>query len=172
MMSSNVWNNFWKNLNSAKPGEWPWLAALGYRSKQVPMLLRKNCLSFYQISEIIPLCLEGWASEILVWRGSYWAKPCHHCGPLYKIRPYNYPSGGECSYFTSKPTDQTLRQSFLVMIVFMFWIENQQGLCLRECQYFVCNPIHCLIQEHTLGIDTDGANPQEVSSLSRWIQHY
>jgi len=83
---------------AAKPGEWPWLAALGYRSKQVPMLLRKQCLSFYQISEIIPLCLEGWANKILVWRGSYWAKQCDHSGALYKIRPYNYPSGGAHSW--------------------------------------------------------------------------
>ena len=59
------------------------------------MLLTKQCLSFYQISEIIPLCLEGWANKILVWRGSYWAKQCDHSGALYKIRPYNYPSGGE-----------------------------------------------------------------------------
>ena len=165
-----MWNHFWKNLNSAKPGEWPWLAALGYRSKQVPMHLRKNCLSLYQIFETIPLCLEGWASKILVWRGSYWAKPCHHCGPLYKIRPYNYPSGGEYSYFASRINCS--RSDLLGMRVFMFWIENQQGLCLWECQYFVFNPIHCFIQEHILGIDTDGANPQEVSSLSRWIQHY
>ena len=35
-----------KNLNSAKPGEWPWLAALGYRSKQVPILLRNIVYPF------------------------------------------------------------------------------------------------------------------------------